>query len=198
MIKIKPLSLNDLIKLNIIYDKLSDNTRRYFRPGFLGLKNINIRMLITTIFLALSIFNIFRIFFIKYSLPAFFSLVAIDSTYNKLIGFVFIQIMKKYNHIVGNLGIFVIDEYQGKGIGSKLLKSILVSSQFLNLDLIYLTVFADNYRAIKLYKKYGFYPVKFIKDCDYWNKKYYDCIIMILNLKTYNLTNPWGKIFKNP
>ncbi|MGO4573485.1 GNAT family N-acetyltransferase [Microvirga sp. 2TAF3] len=58
---------------------------------------------------------------------------------------------------VGLLGMGVHDDYQGRGIGSRLLREILsVADDWLGLKRIELTVYTDNAPAIALYKRHGF------------------------------------------
>ncbi|MEZ0536694.1 GNAT family N-acetyltransferase [Caldicellulosiruptoraceae bacterium PP1] len=55
------------------------------------------------------------------------------------------------------IGIMVHKNYQGKGIGKALMKTVLdLADNWLMLKRIELGVFADNERAIKLYKSLGF------------------------------------------
>ncbi len=55
------------------------------------------------------------------------------------------------------LGIVVLGPWQGKGIGRALMKEILAFADgWLNVFRIELNVFADNQKAIALYKEFGF------------------------------------------
>lgn len=56
-----------------------------------------------------------------------------------------------------HFGIWVDDEYAGRGIGSLLTQAILdLADNWLNVLRIELTVFADNHAAQKMYIKHGF------------------------------------------
>ena len=58
---------------------------------------------------------------------------------------------------VGNLGMGILDEYRGCGIGSKLLEYAVQHAQTFNgVEKIELEVFGSNTAAIKLYEKYEF------------------------------------------
>jgi L-phenylalanine/L-methionine N-acetyltransferase len=57
---------------------------------------------------------------------------------------------------VGALGMGVMSAYRGKGIGSKLLASVIQHAWESGLKRLELEVFADNEAAIHLYKKHGF------------------------------------------
>lgn len=58
---------------------------------------------------------------------------------------------------VGEIGMGVRDNWQGKGVGSALLEAVLdLADNWLGLRRIELTVHADNERAIALYRKFSF------------------------------------------
>lgn len=54
------------------------------------------------------------------------------------------------------LGICILDAYQGKGLGNKMMEYILNHEKITVLNDIYLTVDSTNENAIKLYKKFNF------------------------------------------
>lgn len=55
------------------------------------------------------------------------------------------------------LGIYVHDEFQGMGLGKRLMAAILaLADDWLMLERVWLQVFADNERAIRLYESMGF------------------------------------------
>ena len=59
-------------------------------------------------------------------------------------------------HCAG-IGMMVHKDYQGKGVGTKLMESALdIADNWLMLIRVELSVFVDNERAIGLYKKFGF------------------------------------------
>jgi putative acetyltransferase len=58
---------------------------------------------------------------------------------------------------VGQIGMAVRDDWQGKGAGSALIQAAIdLADQWLNLSRIELEVYTDNEPAIRLYKKSGF------------------------------------------
>ena len=72
-------------------------------------------------------------------------------------------------------GVCILDNYQGKGYGKKIMEYIFNHERIKNIDNIYLTVDKVNYIAISLYKKYNFYIVE-EKDTYFMmclNKKYF-------------------------
>ncbi|MEM7002115.1 MAG: GNAT family N-acetyltransferase [Pseudomonadota bacterium] len=57
----------------------------------------------------------------------------------------------------GSIGMGVHDDYAGRGVGRALLTAALdLADNWLNLQRVELTVFADNHRAINLYRDTGF------------------------------------------
>ncbi|MDU1306706.1 MAG: GNAT family N-acetyltransferase [Clostridium perfringens] len=57
---------------------------------------------------------------------------------------------------VGIITLMVNSDYQNKGIGSILMDKLINLSESLNIIRLELCVFRDNYKAINLYKKFGF------------------------------------------
>ena len=58
---------------------------------------------------------------------------------------------------VGDMGMMVRDDWQGKGVGSALMAAMVgLADNWLNLVRIELTVYADNAAAVGLYQKFGF------------------------------------------
>lgn len=57
---------------------------------------------------------------------------------------------------VGVITLMVNSDYQNKGIGSILMDKLINLSESLNIIRLELCVFRDNYKAINLYKKFGF------------------------------------------
>lgn len=99
---------------------------------------------------------------------------------NQQIGFVGIHIDHpiRLRHS-GEVVLMVHPEYQNQGIGSQLLKELLVlSDQWLKLVRVELQVFTDNKPAIHLYQKTGFVIEGVRKYAAIKNGKYSDLILM--------------------
>jgi putative acetyltransferase len=69
--------------------------------------------------------------------------------------------LEQYSRIrrshAGNFGMGVAVAWQGKGVGSKLLAAALdIADNWMNLQRLELSVYADNEAAIGLYRKFGF------------------------------------------
>lgn len=58
---------------------------------------------------------------------------------------------------VGEIGLAVRDDWQGKGVGSALMRAAIdLADNWLNLTRLELGVYVDNTPAIRLYEKFGF------------------------------------------
>jgi putative acetyltransferase len=80
---------------------------------------------------------------------------------------------------VANMGMGVSEPYQGKGVGSKLLQTMLdLAHNWLAVTRIELEVYTDNLSAIKLYKKHGFVTEGTAKNYAFRNGEYVDVYLM--------------------
>lgn len=76
----------------------------------------------------------------------------------ELVGCISMQLMNalRRRH-VGTIGMAVHDDWQGRGVGTALLKAVIdIADRWLNLSRLELNVFTDNADAIRLYEKFGF------------------------------------------
>lgn len=84
-------------------------------------------------------------------------LVAVIDSEQKVVGFVSLRTFSDRRAHVGSIGIFVHDDYQNRGIGSRLMAAIInLAENWLNLKRLELQVNTDNSSAIRLYEKFGF------------------------------------------
>jgi ribosomal protein S18 acetylase RimI-like enzyme len=56
----------------------------------------------------------------------------------------------------GTLGMGILHDYRGKGIGSRLMEETLIAAKKFGIERVELEVYASNIPAIKLYEKRGF------------------------------------------
>lgn len=64
-----------------------------------------------------------------------------------------------------SIGMGVAVDWQGKGVGSRLLATVLeLADNWMNVQRVELSVFADNERAIALYRKFGFEDEGLLRD----------------------------------
>lgn len=88
--------------------------------------------------------------------PGFYSLVACVE--DEVVGQAGLHALPRpRRQHVGDIGIAVRNDWQGKGIGTTLMGALLeLADGWLNLTRLELTVFSDNAPAIALYEKFGF------------------------------------------
>ena len=79
---------------------------------------------------------------------------------------------------VGVITLMVNSDYQNKGVGSLLMDKLINLSESLNVIRLELCVFRDNYKAINLYKKFGFKEEGIKVKSALKNGEYADEIIM--------------------
>lgn len=80
---------------------------------------------------------------------------------------------------VGTFGMGVTNAWQGKGVGSRLLKAALdVADNWMNLHRVELTVFADNQAAQRLYRSFGFEVEGVLRDYALRDGVYVDTVSM--------------------
>ncbi|MEM3852568.1 MAG: GNAT family N-acetyltransferase [Methanomassiliicoccales archaeon] len=97
----------------------------------------------------------------------------------RAVGLCDIQMERKNSEIshVGVLGIAILKDYRGKGLGRALMTSALEEGKKL-FDIIRLGVFVDNHAAISLYRKLGFVEYGRLPAALKRNGKYRDEILM--------------------
>ena len=110
--------------------------------------------------------------------PAYY---AIDD--ERVVGWcdVFPEDNPRQNHR-GSLGMGLLPEFRGQGLGTQLLKSTLSHAKAFGLEKVELNVYTSNLAAIKLYKKIGFTQEGLIKKYRKLDGVYYDSIMMAIEL----------------
>lgn len=78
----------------------------------------------------------------------------------------------------GTLGIGIIRDYRGLGLGSKLMQQALAHAPRAGLEKVELQVYTTNTRAIELYKKFGFVEEGLLRNYRKLDGTYYDCLAM--------------------
>jgi len=80
----------------------------------------------------------------------------------------------------GTLGMGIIPEHRGRGIGSRLLDQTLKQAFANGFVRIELSLRADNKRAMRLYEKLGFVKEGVLRDAVFVDGEYHDTISMAL------------------
>lgn len=103
---------------------------------------------------------------------------------NELVGIIRASSMGKMYNNIWDIGITVKKEYRGRGLGGRLIESILVMLKTLKPmpNMLRLSVFSDNIKAINLYKKYGFKKIATIPKQILTEKGLTDEVIMFREL----------------
>lgn len=79
----------------------------------------------------------------------------------------------------GHFGIAVRDDWQGKGVGTELMKACVdLADKWLGLTRLDLRVYVDNEPAISLYKKFGFEIEGTHKRFAFRDGEYVDALVM--------------------
>lgn len=167
-----------------MYDSLSCNNKRFFHPGFLGLINISFTWFLAQIALMLSSVDVLKKLLLHiYPYSVFSSLVATNEG-NEIIAFAFLKVKKRLPNrgFLAELGMVVKDNYQGRGLGSRLMAHLIEIAKKERIQRIYLTTLTSNIRAISLYRKYGFKKKRIIEGGDLWRGRKFNCIEMWLDI----------------
>ena len=80
----------------------------------------------------------------------------------------------------GVLGMGLVAEYRGKGLGRKLAERAISDARAKGIERIELEVFASNTRAIRLYERLGFTHEGLKRNARKLDKAYDDLIVMAL------------------
>ena len=83
----------------------------------------------------------------------------------------------------GSLGMGIVSDYRGQGIGTRLLEAVLKQAKEFGLEKVELNVYTSNTYAIGLYKKLGFVEEGLIKKYRKLDGSYFDCMIMAKEVK---------------
>jgi ribosomal protein S18 acetylase RimI-like enzyme len=154
---VRELTILDMIKLNRMYDSLSEKSKFYFHPGILGVRSIGLRWFLAQIALVFSTQKILRKLLSRI-IPksCFLSVVAIN-TRNEVVGFAYVEFITRS---IGGLGIVVKDNYQNKEVGFFLMKYLLNMAIKEGISEIRLTTLSVNVKALRFYEKFGFKIVR--------------------------------------
>ena len=82
----------------------------------------------------------------------------------------------------GTLGMGVLREYRGQGIGERLLTAALAKAAEFGLEKVELNVYTSNIGAIALYRKMGFQQEGLIKKYRKLDGRYFDSLVMAVDL----------------
>jgi ribosomal protein S18 acetylase RimI-like enzyme len=160
-----------------MYDSQSEDTKRFFHPPFLGTENIGLKWLLVQISLCLSRIRVLRKMLLLL-FPCFCLSTLVTSNQDNIVGFVFLKIKKRLNNggFSAELGLVIDKAHRGRGLESRLMERLLKMAWQEKVREVFLTVHFDNFRAIRLYEKYGFEKIG--ETIDRWKGKTFKSIIM--------------------
>ncbi len=184
MTKIEELRINNLLVLHRMYDMLLDESKYFFHPGFLGFHSLSLKWILAQFALVATSSSIAKRFLLTiYPRAVVFTAVAFGRP-GEVIGFAFVRVTSRIskNSFEGELGICIKDEWQGRSIGSNLLKYLLNNAKKNHIRRISLIVATNNTRAIHLYKKVGFRVFRFMRKGDVWRGHRFDSFEMSIDL----------------
>jgi RimJ/RimL family protein N-acetyltransferase len=184
LIIIRKLQISDIYALLKMYNSLSEESKRFFHPGFISLKFISVQWLLAQFALAASSFTTSRKLLLRvYPFSVFLSIVSTDK-FGGITGFAFVKVKSRISqkNFIGELGICVRDCWQGKRVGTELMERLLELAKNEHVKRIYLRVLTDNFRAINLYEKYGFKKTRIIPRGEIWRGRIFDSVEMWLDL----------------
>jgi RimJ/RimL family protein N-acetyltransferase len=78
----------------------------------------------------------------------------------------------------GQLGMGLLAEYRGRGLGKLLIHAALSKAQAFGLEKVELAVYTSNEPAVRLYERSGFVREGLIKNYRKLDKRYFDTLLM--------------------
>jgi len=103
---------------------------------------------------------------------------------HRILGFGHLDLFakKEKKHVV-KLGLVLHQRYQGKGLGKRLLDSMITAATKMGIEKVWLATYADNTRALQLYLSRGFAVEGIFRKEEKTDGRYRDVISMALFLK---------------
>ena len=181
-VHIRLLVATDILSLHKMYRSLSEESKKFFRPTFFRRKSsrwllANFALLISTIIPLKTL--LVRLF------PRIITIVAIIALNdeNEIVAFAYLNIKQRLadGKYSAGFATCVRDDYQSRGLGSKLTKHVIELVRRKKVSEVFLWVSSKNVKAIGLYKKYGFKVAQLVRSSQFKGKSY-DYLKMRLHL----------------
>jgi RimJ/RimL family protein N-acetyltransferase len=174
---IKPFYANDILSIHKMYESLSEESKEFFHPRFLGFKNINLSWIRAQLLLIVSTVSVLRRILWIFSISYLLALVAINDD-NEVIAFGYLWVKKNKP----KMGAGVKDAYQSRGIGTQLIEKLIELGRTAQIRKLFVTFRTDNVRSARICKKLGFKKGRIIRNADIWQMRRHDSIEMMLEL----------------
>jgi ribosomal protein S18 acetylase RimI-like enzyme len=174
---VRYLRLQDLRGLHHMFGQLSKEDRRLFHPAYVVYDSVSVRLLLNEGLLITNSSSGLRSI-LKKILPNLvrIDLVAVDHE-GLILGTAF---LKFDDRTCAQLGIGLCASARGKGIGSILMRRLLREGYNEGVRKYWLTVMADNSKAIGMYENFGFKRTGTL--LEKWEQKQFDSYKMELEL----------------
>jgi len=185
---IRELRALDIFVLDKMYDSLSGRSKLFLHVGYLGFESVGFSWLQMHIALFLSSMRGIRMI-LKRLFPflAFFSL-AIVSEEDTMIGFSFVKLKGRFERggWWGELIMGLRDDYQGRGLGSKLMRASIKQARSEGIKGIFGTALKINVGTLHFDQKHGFKIKRVVKEGVRWHGRKYDNVEMWLDTTVPN------------
>ncbi|MHB1907366.1 MAG: GNAT family N-acetyltransferase [Nitrososphaerales archaeon] len=182
---VRKARFNDWPRVHSMVDSLSDEDAKFFHPPYLGFKRMGGHSwLMKQPILFLNSNRLFHLFLLAlWPKLARIDLVAVDKLHDaRILGLAYLSIRDKREEssYTAELGISIVQEARGKGLSNLLMTELLKQARAEEVLDVWLSVLAENHRAIKLYTKYGFHQTS--TEIDVWQNNSCESLVMTLEL----------------
>jgi len=173
---IRDLRVLDIFSLDKMYDSLSNRSKLFLHLGYLGFESVGFSWFQIHIALFLSSVKVIRKV-LKRLFPflVFFSLIIVDED-NTLIGFSLVKLKGRLKRggWWAELIMGLRDDYQGMGLGSKLMRASINQARRENIKGIFGTALKINVGTLHFDQKHGFKIKCIVKGGVRWRGRKYD------------------------
>lgn len=181
---LKPFNPFDIIQLNKMYRNLSNDTKNFFHPTFFQARLGLVWIRDETLLIVSGIRPVRELLMGILPRAVYLALILRDSK-NEIVAFVFYKIRKKLRsqQFEAENGIVLKEDYQGRGLGFKLLE---LGNRFAwqnHVTELYSLVNAKNEKMIRLNQKSGFRVAAHVLKVNLRNGKHYQALEMTLSLQ---------------
>jgi len=177
------LSLSDLFSIHRMYSSLSTESKSFFHPVFLQPK-LRLSWLLDETLLVASCVPFVRILLMKmFPRAVYLSLIVLNSQ-QEAVAFTYYKLRKRLagDGYEAESGTIVKDDYQGRGLGSELVRHRIDFAYANRIGRVRSWVYADNLKMIRLNQKFNFQKVGLVTRKNPQTGKLHSAWEMILHL----------------
>ena len=173
---IRELRVFDIFSLDKMCDSLSNRSKLFLHLGYLGFESVGFSWFQIHVALVLSSIRVIRKA-LKRLFPflVFFSLIIADED-NTLIGFSLVKLKGRLKRggWWAELIMGISDDYQGRGLGSKLMRATIQQARRENIKGIFGTALKINVGTLHFDQKHGFKIKRVVNEGVRWRGRKYD------------------------